>query len=668
MFLLNQFAFFAGEKSYLHCQLSIVNSLQFSILNFQFSITMLIRLHAELEAGLKIKMEKTAAGQDASLLGAFACGTKVTWTLRVPRRLGAAAVVLRLFPEPFGNPEEDGRPAPQDFPLALDTISASEDRYTLTLDTAALCNGEGAGLFYYEFLFLRGFDTLFSDSINNVDLTLATASAAKFRLLVYERDYTTPAWFRGGTMYHIFPDRFCCGEGKVQKRRDAILNPDWESGIPQFAKKPGDPLSNNVFFGGNLWGVSEKLDYLRDLGVTVLYLSPVFESASNHRYDTGDYERVDSLLGGDQAFSKLIREAHTRGIRVILDGVFNHTGDDSRYFNRRLGYPGLGAYQSLHSPYADWYTFREFPDDYECWWGIKIMPRLNSAAESCRRYFTSPEGIAAKWLRAGADGWRLDVADELSDPFLDELRETVKATTNGEGLLIGEVWENAADKIAYGNRRRYLAGRQLDSVMNYPFRNAALAFLLDRDATTFYNILTELYASYPPAVSHSLMNVLGTHDTERILTLLGDPTAGEGFSNAELSRKRLSSETRASAIRLLKLASALQFTVFGVPSIYYGDEAGMEGYHDPFCRFPYPWGREDTDLQAHYRRLGDLRRRHPSLREGEFRFLFVSEHALGYERRAGKDRIRVYANMGKEDFTVPAAHITLPPESFSIVE
>ncbi len=645
---------------------------------------MLIRLHAELEAGLKIKIEKTAAGQDASLLGAFACGTKVTWTLRVPRRLGAAAVVLRLFKEPFGCPGEDERPAPKDHPLTLEATAAGEDVYRITLDTAALCDGEESGLFYYEFLFLRGWDTLFSDSINNVDMTLATASASKFRMLVYERDYTTPDWFRGGTMYHIFPDRFCRGEGKVQKRRDAILNPDWENGIPQFAKKPGDPLSNNVFFGGNLWGVAEKLDLLRDLGVTVLYLSPIFESASNHRYDTGDYEKVDALLGGDAAFAKLIREAHLRGMRVILDGVFNHTGDDSRYFNRRRGYPGIGAYQSLHSPYADWYTFRDFPDDYECWWGIKIMPRLNSAADSCRRYFTSPEGIAAKWLRAGADGWRLDVADELSDTFLDELRETVKATTNGEGILIGEVWENAADKIAYGNRRRYLAGRQLDSVMNYPFRNAILSFLLERDATAFYNILTELYASYPPAVSHSLMNVLGTHDTKRILTLLGDPTAGEGCTNAELSCKHLSPEARTAALRRLRLASALQFTVFGVPSIYYGDEAGMEGYHDPFCRFPYPWGHEDTDLQSHYRALGALRRRHRSLKEGDFRFLSISEHAVAYERSTKGDRLRIFANMGEDPLPIApdligtcrrdaltgdrlSLPVTLPPESFLIL-
>ncbi len=584
-----------------------------------------------------VKIEKLANGRDASRLGAFECGTHLSFRLHVPRRLGASAVVLRICRDGEGD---------RDLPLAFVTTRASVDTYELTLDTADLCGTRGYGLFYYEYLFLRGFDTLFSDSINNVDMALAPHSACRFRLLIHEAGYTTPDWFKGGTMYHIFADRFCRGTGEVESRDSAVINPDWENGIPQYAPIAGAPLSNNVFFGGNLWGVAEKLDYLSSLGVSVLYLSPVFAAYSNHRYDTADYEKIDGLLGGEEAFDNLIREAHARGMRVILDGVFNHTGDDSRYFNRRGTYPEVGAYQSRLSPYARWFSFRDFPDEYECWWNIEIMPRLQHANDECRHYFTAPGGICEKWLLRGADGWRLDVADELSDAFLDELRKTVKGATAGDGLIIGEVWENAADKIAYGNRRRYFGGRQLDSVMNYPFRNAVLAFLQDGDAETFYNILTELYGSYPTSVSHSLMNLLGTHDTERFLTTLGDDGTSDELSNDALARRRLSPEDRVGAIQKMKLAATLQFTVFGVPSVYYGDEAGLEGYHDPFCRMPYPWGREDVNLLAHYRALGALRRRCSALGDGDFRFTYCKNGAVAYERVGSDGTLLVVANVG----------------------
>ena len=598
----------------------------------------MIHLHDEIENGQAVTLQKRANGADATLLGAVEWGTVLSFSLTVPRRMGAAAAVLRIAP--------DGGET-QDLPLTFTGRAESLDTYTLDLDTAALCGARGSGLFYYEFLLVRGWDTLFSQTVNNADITFDTESRDKFRLLVYEKGYDTPAWFRGATMYHIFLDRFFCGEGETDLHGDAQINPDWHHGIPQYARKNGDALANNVFFGGNLWGVAQKLDYLASLGVTVLYLSPVFKAYSNHRYDTGDYERIDSILGGEAAFDHLIKEAHARGMRVILDGVFNHTGDDSRYFNRRGSYEEVGAYQSPSSPYFKWFSFRSYPDSYDCWWNIEILPRLNHANEDCRHYFTAPGGIVERWLKRGADGWRLDVADELSDDFLDEMRQTAKEATGGEALIIGEVWENAADKIAYGKRRRYFGGRQLDSVMNYPFRNAALALIKDGDAETFYHILTEIYASYPRAVCHSLMNLLGTHDTERILTVLGDHGAGEELCNDELAHLRLDPKAKAEAVERLKLAAALQFTVFGVPSVYYGDEAGLQGYHDPFCRMPFPWGEEDEELQAHYRALGNLRRMHPCLATGEFRFLEHGNDSIAYERARDGDRLIVLASMGE---------------------
>lgn len=603
---------------------------------------MLLKEHLTLESCGAIRIEKLLNGKRVDTLGAFASGSVLLLRARIPRRYGFAAVVLRIA--------ADGE-SPHDLPFAFCDSEGGEDLYERTLDLAELCPG-GRGLFFYEYLFLRGFDTCFSDSVNNVDFTLSPVSANRFRLLVHDADFAPPSWFMGGTMYHVFVDRFFRGEGEVTLRENAELNPDWENGIPQYVKKPGEPLSNHIFFGGNLWGVTQKLDYLQSLGVTVLYLSPIFSAYSNHRYDTASYEEIDGLLGGRAAFDQLIESAHKRGMRVILDGVFNHTGDDSVYFNRRGTYPTAGAYQSKSSPYADWFHFKRFPDEYESWWGIEIMPRLQHQNEKCRRYFTGEKGIAAKWIGAGIDGWRLDVADELSDAFLDELRETVKRESGGEGIIIGEVWENAADKIAYGKRRQYFWGGQLDSVMNYPLRNAVLGFLLEKDGESFYNILTELYGSYPVAVSHSLMNLLGTHDTERFLTTLGADPRAEGQDNDVLATLRLSAKRRLQALKLMKMAATLQFTVFGVPSVYYGDEAGLEGYHDPFCRMPFPWGGEDGDLLTHYRRLGALRWEHSALRDGAFSFLFHSEHAFAYLRRREDDCVLTAANIGEERVTL----------------
>ncbi len=605
---------------------------------------MLAKLFSELDRGSAPRITRICQGKDTTARGAYPYGTHLTLRVEVPRALGASAVVLRLSRD--GGEERD-------LPLEFRSADEGVDTYAVEFCTEELCASDG-DLFFYELLFLRGFETLFTDSVDNVEFLLSPHSANRFRLFIYSADFETPAWFREGTMYHIFLDRFCEGKGNVTLRKGAKKDPDWENGIPMFAKKAGDPLANNIFFGGNLWGVIEKLDYLASLGVTVLYLSPIFEAASNHRYDTADYERVDEFLGGDEAFAALVKEAHARGMKIVLDGVFNHTGDDSRYFNAYGNYPTLGAFQSQESPYRNWFNFRE-SDGYESWWGIKILPRLNHANDDCRRYFTSQSGIAARWLRLGADGWRLDVADELSDGFLDEFRETVKETSNGDAVIIGEVWENAVEKTAYGTRRRYFCGGQLDSVMNYPFRSALLALLQRGDTEFFVHTLTELYSVYPRPAADALMNLIGTHDTERILTLLGDEGEGEGLSNDELSKKRLTSAQRARALRLLKIASTLQFTVYGIPSIYYGDEVGMEGYHDPFCRFPYPWGRENAELLCHYRMLGALRRKHPALRGGSFRF---TQHEHGYfvfERERDGDTVTVAVNLGVTPRILPVS-------------
>ncbi len=632
-------------------------------------------------ARASVMFEKyTADGRDASRLGAFPCGETLRLVVTCPRALGASAVVLRLSKD--GEGESD-----TPFVFTSTDPETLHDRYELTLDTAALCGENASGLFYYRLLFVRHADTLFSDSFNNVDFDLVQKDGSAFRLLIHEPDFIPPAWFGEGVMYHVFVDRFCRGEGDTPRRtgdRAPEINPDWESGIPQYAPYPGAPITNHIHFGGNLWGVAEKLDYLATLGVKVLYLSPIFEAYSNHKYDTGNYLRVDGGFGGDAALDHLIEKAKAHGMHIILDGVFNHTGDDSLYFDRYGVYAAadetapLGATQSPDSPYRHWFCFKHYPDEYDSWWGIDILPKLNHAHLPCRRYFTGEEGVCAHYVKKGISGWRLDVADELCNEFLDELRASVKDVSGGEAVIIGEVWENAADKIAYGERRRYFQGKQLDSVMNYPLREGIVAFVGEGDAVLLYDVLTELYGSYPRAVSDALMNLVGTHDTERILTVLG--SAPEDFDRSAeiLSTANISPARFATAVRRLKLASLLQFTVFGIPSLYYGDEVGMEGYRDPFCRRPFPWHEVEgenpspvrTELLSHYRGLGELRRS-PAFHGGDFRILDHGEHHIVYERAAADgraapdtDRVVIAVHRGE----APTDAITLPAEMLGDVK
>lgn len=584
-------------------------------------------------------ISKSLNGKDVSTLGAFSATDVLTLSVRVPRALGAAGVVLRIAADGLSG---DGRV--RDHALTFVETDLGWDTYRLVLPMADLPLQKTGGLFYYEYLFLRGADTLFTSTEDNVTFTLGTKSAGKFRLLVTAAGQDTPAWFRGRTMYHIFVDRFAPGGG--ERRADAVYHAQWNEEIEQFGAYPGAPVKNNEFYGGTLWGVLDKLDYLESLGVGVIYLSPIFKAASNHKYDTGDYETVDPQFGGEEALRALLDACKKRDIGVILDGVFNHTGSDSRYFNKEGSYDTVGAYQSRRSPYFQWYYFKKFPDSYECWWDIEILPKMNLSNPATHNYFVGEGGIVEKYTRMGVSGWRLDVVDEVPDAFLDDLCARVRENTDGQGVVIGEVWENAADKIAYGKRRRYFRGGQLHGVMNYPVRRGVISFVREGDAHALCRVLREIWGSYPTSVSHSLMNLLSTHDTERILTVLGGTPDDGTRTNAELREVRLTADERKSATALLKMAAALQFTVFGVPSVFYGDEAGLEGYHDPFCRRPYPWGEESEELLTFYRKLGRIRCENSVLAEGDFAILHEGEQALAFERKNEKGHLIVAANRG----------------------
>ncbi len=602
---------------------------------------MLIKMSGKLSANGKIRIEKYSGTKDVSVYGAFSDAEKIRWVVKCDRTCGVTGVTMRIHRDGEGSSD-----------LRLEWIE--DGTYAITLDMQKL----GVGLYYYTFLLHRGNSTLFTCPYDNVNFNTSEKQGEDFMLTVYSRNFKTPQWFKGGTMYQIFPDRFSNSGLSKQDRKDAVYEEDWSAPISQYSLYPGGPLENNLFYGGDLWGIAQKLEYLKSMGVTVIYLNPIFKAYSNHRYDTGDYSQIDECLGGSEAFEHLVIEAEKVGIKVILDGVFNHTGDDSLYFNKKGKYDSVGAWQSTDSPYRDWFMFR--PDNtYDSWWGIDIMPRLNHNNDQCRKYFTADDGICATYAKKNIGGWRLDVADELTDRFLDELRASVKKV-NPDAIIIGEVWENAAEKIAYGSRRRYVQGKQLDSVMNYPFRTSVINYALYGNSAELANTLTALYASYPKCVSDSLMNIVGTHDTDRILTELGDREhSALGLSNAELSVRKMSPENKKRAKMLLKIVSTIQFTVYGVPSVYYGDEAGVEGYHDPFCRATFPWGEEDKELMEHYKKLGKMRRREKIFEEGSFKVLKAYRGFIMYERTLGKERVIVAANTNKNRANVGFAGINL---------
>ncbi len=577
----------------------------------------------------------------------------LTLTCTLSRGAGVCGLFLHLYLE-----APDAPPAPvaeKAFPFAFSDHREGKDVYTLTLTPADFAlrgvDPKEGSFATYRIELRMGTERRFLSWEGNA-VGYHRHPGDPFPLLRYQAEFDTPAWAKEGLMYHIFVDRFCRGVGPVSYAETAVIDEDWDNGVPQYGAYPGAPVANNVFFGGNLWGILEKLDYLEGLGVNILYLSPIFTARSNHKYDTGDYSQVDGGFGGDAALEALLIAAHKRGMRVVLDGVFNHTGDDSRYFNRYGRYDSVGAYQSKESPYSDWYHFRKFPEDYECWWNIPILPRVDTAMPMCRDYFLhAAQGIVPGYLDpcrpdGGIDGWRLDVADELDSGFLTGLRTVAKAKKS-DALVLGEVWENAADKVAYGHRRRYLQGGQLDSVMNYPFRNAVLDYLSCADAEAFADRMLGLYRAYPRCVCDVLMNLLGTHDTDRIATVLGGDSA-QGVANAVLARKRMTEAQKKTSEKLQRLASVLQYTVYGFPSVFYGDEIGMEGYHDPFCRFPFPWGREQVPLLEHYRRLGRIRRSCTALQGGEFEVLFTEGGKLIFRRADQQSELLVLVFRGGE--------------------
>ena len=481
---------------------------------------------------------------------------------------------------------------------------------------------------------------------------LADAASNLWQLTVYAAELETPDFLKGGVMYQIFPDRFCnSGEAHDGVPGDRKLHENWYE-MPDYLPNAQGEITNSDYFCGDLKGVAHKLDYLHGLGVTCIYLNPIFEAHSNHRYNTADYNKVDPLLGAEDDLRALCEQARALGIRVILDGVFSHTGDDSVYFNRRGRYPGEGAYNSQQSRYYPWYDFQHWPDQYSSWWGFDTLPNVNELHPDYIEFICGEQGVLRHWLELGVSGFRLDVADELPDGFLDALTASVKGY-DPDALVLGEVWEDASNKIAYGVRRRYFLGRQLDSVMNYPFKDAVLSFVRYGGGAELCRAVMTILENYPKPVVDVLMNCLSTHDVERAITKLAGPPMDGRDRQWQCDHHFLSEADYRNGRALFQLAEVLQFFLPGVPSVYYGDEVGMTGYRDPFNRCTYPWESGDRDLLAFTRELSALRGEHRGLlSDAPFLAVDYSADCFAFTRMKDSEGLLIAVNRGDQPYAL----------------
>ncbi len=536
-----------------------------------------------------------------------------------------------------------------DMPFVLSIHNSSIYEITLVMpETACLV------WYYFEVVTDTGI-AYYGNNTENLGgkgVMTATIPNNAFQITVYKKEYETPEWFKNAVAYQIFPDRFYNGnpDGSFLGDRTDIIKREWGDAPFYKAEQFGGEYKANDFFGGNLEGIIKKLPYLEELGITVIYLNPIFKAASNHKYDTGCYEEIDPMFGDEKTFSRLCKEAKKRGIRIILDGVFNHTGDDSMYFNKYGKYPTLGAYQSKDSKFYPWFRFMEYPNVYESWWGMTTLPQVNEESKELREYLLSGENsIVKKWIRLGASGWRLDVVDELPDFFVEELNKAVKSVDK-DAVIIGEVWEDASNKVAYGERRKYFYGDELDSVMNYPLKNAIIDLALCRiDAEEFDRRTMSLKENYPAPAYYSLLNMLSSHDTERITTLMGGVPTRHEVDRDFQAQFKLNDSQRPIARKRTKVAYGMVMTMPGVPCVFYGDEMAIEGYGDPFCRMCFPWDKMDEidpmgEMREWMKKLIALRKSDNAFSTGEIDTVYKIGHAYAYMRKGDGSKYIVVVN------------------------
>ena len=551
--------------------------------------------------------------------GAVPCGTPVTLRLRVWDVPKSPHVMLRIW----DNTEHR---------IHMRQLGAQDGAYLFEAELTA--SGTPCLMWYRFEVFNQDEHIVYGNAADHLGGEGLCGTTDSFQITVYDPAYQTPDWMHHANIYQIMVDRFYNGDetGELIRARDDItVHADWyERPSPQQSGN-GDNYARD-FFGGNLKGVEEKLSYLKDLGVTAIYFNPIFRAASNHKYDTCDYRMIDPMFGTETDFEHLCAAARAMGIRIMLDGVFSHVGDDSIYFNRYGHHPVVGACQSKDSPYYSWFTFKEYPTSYDCWWGFDTLPNVREDNPDYTAFIlTGEDAVVKHYLRKGASGWRLDVADELPMTFLRTLRREVKSV-DAQAAVLGEVWEDASNKVAYGEMRPYVLGDTLDSVMNYPLRDALIDFLLGKEsAMRVYRQLTSLLENYPKPFLYALMNLLGSHDRARIVNVLCG-CGGEELPRSARATLTLTPQQLTLGMRRTRLMLRFIASMPGMTCVYYGDEALAQGCSDPFCRGTYPWGREDASQLAFFRDMLRARLKHPVLMTGECRLLAPCPDVLGVIR------------------------------------
>lgn len=572
--------------------------------------------------------------------GAVPCGEKINFKIEINEKAMVESVRLHVLED---NKTNTSCPHRVEYSMEVSSSYIKDNEtfinYTCSIDSPAVPN---LLFYYFELKLKNGVIKFYGNNFDELGGkgNIYDSFPKTYQITTYYPDSKTPDWFKKSIIYQIFPDRFFNGnaDGKVNSpKKNSFIYGDWND-LPLYVKGANGDILRWDFFGGNLLGITKKLDYLKELGINLIYLNPIFKARSNHRYDTGDYKEIDSMLGTEDDFKELISQAKKRGINIILDGVFNHTGMDSKYFNAFKSYDSIGAHNSQDSPYYDWYTFYNFPNDYNCWWGIKDLPCVNEMSKSFVDYIiNSEDSVVNKWMKMGIKGWRLDVADELPGEFLKALRK--KCHENDESsILLGEVWEDATNKISYDVRREYMSGRELDSVTNYPFRNYFLDFFANRiDSFKLVKLFEKMKENYPQENFYSLVNILGTHDVARIINMtesISEIMQNIVYNNDFYKEKIAENKDifKDSEIKMLKLIILMQMSFPGIPIIYYGDEAGLHGETDPDNRRTFPWGNENKDIQNYYKTLIALRNKNEFFATGYFKQVFLNEDIYGIIR------------------------------------
>lgn len=474
--------------------------------------------------------------------------------------------------------------------------------------------------------------------------------------------FDAPEWAKGAVMYHIFVDRYRKGKNTdIKLMPNRFLHSNWNEDPMLGPNQKGQ--WNIDFFGGNLKGIEETLKYIKNLGVTIIYLSPIMRSQSNHRYDTADYEEVDPYAGTNKQLKELCEAAHKKGIKVVLDAVFNHTGNDSKYFNQYGNYDTVGAYQSEESPYYKFYKrkWHQGKMDFSYWWGVKNLPECDGNSPDWREYILAEGGIIDKWFSLDIDGLRLDVADELTDDFIEEIAAAVKRN-KPDGFILGEVWKNPMRM----NRSYISSGKGMHSIMNYFMIDALIRYYKYSDTCKLENTLKEIFSEYPLPTIHTMMNFTSTHDISRAIEIFGtnnftqngewawnliDETASwvENHSMTALEYKygKMMFKSYAFAIAFLP----------GILSIFYGDEAGMRGIGNLANRGTYPWGNRDKDLLSFFKKICKARNMQSFLKTADFRIIKIDPYQFVFERYSHEEKIIVFTSR-----THHKTEIVLPEE------